>query len=193
MNGVVRYTPPTDFAGQDQFVYTIVDDGTTNGLTDPLTQTVTVQITVRDQNDAPIIGVDNFTVAEDGTLNRPISELTGNDTVGPANEQGSQTLSFVGVDQLTSGGGSVTISGNNFIYRPKLDFVGIDTFVYTVTDNGRSENVADPKQSRGTVTINVTGVNDIPRVISPMGTATVAEDRPINRSIWLRCFLIQMC
>ena len=175
VNGVVRYTPPVDFAGQDQFTYTITDNGFTNGLSDPLTATVTVQLTVRDQNDAPIATGDQFEINEDTNLVKTPAELMQNDKTGPANEVG-QSLRFLGVEPISSNGGTVTFSAGNVTYRPAADFVGTDTFFYLIEDSGTSEGIPDPKQSRGTVTVTVKPINDIPRVISQLGALTVSED-----------------
>lgn len=45
---LVTYNPPADFTGIDTFTYDITDDGTTNGSSDPLTDTATVTIEVLD-------------------------------------------------------------------------------------------------------------------------------------------------
>ena len=71
------------------------DNGTTNGAPDFKTGTVYVQVTVTEVNDAPTATDDSKTVAEDGTLSFPASDLTANDSAGPANESG-QTLTVTG-------------------------------------------------------------------------------------------------
>lgn len=52
--GTITYTPPADFHGEDRFSYVIQDNGTTNGIADPKTDTGTVTITVTPVNDAPV-------------------------------------------------------------------------------------------------------------------------------------------
>ncbi len=174
-NGVVRYIPRTDFAGVDSFTYVVRDNGTTGGLPDPLETTVTVSLTVLDQNDAPIAGSDSFTIQEDTSSTLPFSFFLQNDSAGPSNES-SQTLRFVSAGPTSTNGGTIVVSGNSVTYTPAADFAGTDTFTYVVEDNGLSGINLDPKQSVGTVTVTVSNVNDAPRVRTPMGTVTMAED-----------------
>ncbi len=175
VNGKVSYTPPTDFAGADQFTYVISDNGTTNGLADPLETTVTVSVTVQDKNDAPITVADQRSVVEDNVLNVTAASLIGNDRPGPTNES-TQTLTFTGVEPASTNGGTVTFSNGTVSYRPRADFTGKDTFFYNVRDNGTSQGASDPQSARGTVTVTVSAVNDAPRLRTPFGTRTVLED-----------------
>ena len=85
-----------DFNGLAKFNYTVQDNGTTNGAPDFKTGTVYVKVTVTEVNDAPTATDDSKTVAEDGTLSFPASDLTANDSAGPANESG-QTLTVTAV------------------------------------------------------------------------------------------------
>ncbi|MCY2990031.1 MAG: tandem-95 repeat protein, partial [Planctomycetota bacterium] len=67
LNGTnVEFTPTEDFNGPASFVYTLQDNGTTNGLNAFLTSTATVNFTVTEVNDAPT-GVNDglSSVAED--------------------------------------------------------------------------------------------------------------------------------
>ncbi|MEZ6135389.1 MAG: tandem-95 repeat protein [Pirellulaceae bacterium] len=182
IGGRIIYTPQSNFSGVDTFKYTISDNGTTGGVAAPLSATATVTITVADKNDAPIIGADSRTTTEDTPLNVTASSLTSNDSVGPQNEiDDGQTLTFVRVLPDSTAGGTVTYSGGangTVTYTPPADFAGTDTFFYEVRDDGRSGGIADPQSSIGTVTVTVTGVNDAPRIQSPLGTLTVNEDAP---------------
>ncbi len=175
INGQVRYIPPTDFSGTDRFTYVLSDNGTTGGLPDPLEQTVTVSLTIRDKNDAPTATGDTLTTIEDTAVSRPTSFFIGNDSPGPANEAG-QSLRFVRVEPTSTQGGTVSVAAGVVTYTPAADFVGTDTFFYIVEDNGTSEGNPDPRQTRGTVTVTVSGVNDSPRVSTPLGTQTMLED-----------------
>src|SRR5207249_4820677 len=49
----VIFTPTPDYNGPASFVYTLVDDGTTNGAADAKTSTATVSFTIDAVNDAP--------------------------------------------------------------------------------------------------------------------------------------------
>lgn len=171
VNGIVRYVPRPDYAGPDSFTYILIDNGTTAGLPDPLTAVVTVALNVQNANDPPVAGADSTTTVEDTAKVIDQSVLLSNDSPGPSNES-SQLIRFVGVNPTSTNGGTVVVSGSSVIYTPAADFSGVDTFTYTIEDNG----TPIPMQSSGTVTVTVTPVNDAPRVIAPMGTQTMLED-----------------
>ncbi|MFO0897089.1 MAG: Ig-like domain-containing protein [Pirellulales bacterium] len=177
VSGNVVYTPPPGFSGTDTFTYTITDDGTTNGQPDPLGDTATVTVQVAEVNDPPVAGPDNVTTAEDTPLSFPVSDLLANDTPGPADEAG-QNLSIVGVSGTSAQGGTVTLVAGQITYTPPPDFVGTDTFTYTLQDDGTTAGAADPQQTTGTVTVTVTEVNDLP--VATDDTASTAEDTPVD-------------
>ncbi|MCR9295349.1 MAG: Ig-like domain-containing protein [bacterium] len=177
VDGRVVYTPPNNFIGTDTFVYTITDNGTTSGVAAPLSASATVTVTVTDKNDPPIPGADFLTTAEDTPSTVAITTLLSNDLPGPPAESG-QELTFLGVQPLSTNGGTVVVDGNNVIFTPAMDFVGTDTFFYEIEDNGTSGGVPDPARAIGTVTVTVTPVNDAPRVQNPMGEVALDEDAP---------------
>ncbi len=179
VNGLVTYTPRSNFSGEDTFVYTISDNGTTNGAANPLSATATVTIMVFDKNDPPIPGGDSATTLEDTSLTVSTASLMANDTVGPQDEiDAGQVLSFVRVLPQSSAGGTVSESGGQITYTPPANFAGTDTFFYEVRDNGLSGTTPDPQTAVGTVTVTVTGVNDPPVIKQPFGTVVMNEDEP---------------
>ena len=89
-------------------------------------------------------------VAEDGTLSFPASDLTANDSAGPANESG-QTLTVISVDPITGQThGSVSLVAGTVTYTPDADFNGLAKFDYTVQDNGTTNGArtSRPEPSR---------------------------------------------
>ncbi len=48
-------------------------------------------------------------------------------------------------------------------YTPRFSFNGQDTFTYTLTDNGTDNGVPRPLSVTGTITVNVTAVNQPPQ------------------------------
>jgi hypothetical protein len=178
IGGVITYIPLSNFVGSDSFTYTIIDNGITGNLADPLTAVGTIFVTVLDKNDPPITVNKTLQTDEDVPVSITIDDLIAGDTVGPANEQLIQTLNFSGLINPTARGGRVEVVGDRVVYYPPSHFNGTDTFVYLVTDDGLSNGQPDPQTSRGTVTVNVAPVNDPPFVVKPFGTITVLEDSP---------------
>ncbi len=179
VGGRIIYTPPSDYSGPDEFIYTISDNGTTNGVAAPLSSTATISLTVNDKNDPPIVTGESREITEDSVLTIDPSDLISNDVAGPIDEvSAGQTVTFQGVTPQSTNGGTVTFSGGVVTYTPPADFVGTDTFFYQVEDNGTSGGVLDPQQATGTVTVTINGENDPPRVETPFGEVSMQEDDP---------------
>src|SRR6185436_1827013 len=70
--------------------------------------------------------------------------------------------------------GSVQLTGTGVVYTPAANFNGVDTFTYTISDNGTTNGKNDPKTSTGTVTVTVNAVNDAP--IPGLDNTTAVED-----------------
>ena len=110
-------------------------------------------------------------MAEDGSVDhRP-----------PANDRRArptkpQTLTVTSVTQGAHG--TVTTNGTTTTYSPAADYNGPDSFTYTITDDGTTNGVADPKTSTATVNLTVTEVNDSPTADND--SASVAEDGSVN-------------
>lgn len=90
----------------------------------------------------PIAVSDTATTPEDTEL--ALSNLLSNDTV----VDNARVTAF---DDTTSNGGTVSDERTNYLYTPKLGFVGDDTFTYTLCDDDNPANC-----STATVTITVT-------------------------------------
>ncbi|HVE72727.1 MAG TPA: Ig-like domain-containing protein [Thermoanaerobaculia bacterium] len=150
--GNITYTPPANVFGADSFTYTVTDDGC-----GPQSATGTVNVTVTEVNDAPSASADARSTAQATVLTFAAAPLTTNDSPGPANES-TQTLSVTGVSATSTQGGTVSLSGGNITYRPLANFVGADSFSYTVTDDGTTDGSPDPRSATGTVNVTVTEV-----------------------------------
>jgi CSLREA domain-containing protein len=137
----VTYTPDPDWHGTDTFSYTVSDGS--------LTDTALVAVTVTPVNDPPAAVDDAVTTAED----TPVTEtVLANDT-----DVDGDPLT---VDAVTQGAhGSVTTDGSTLTYTPGPDFVGADSFTYTVTDG---------LVVSGPVTVTVT--------VDPAADAPIAND-----------------
>jgi hypothetical protein len=84
-----------------------------------------VTVTVVNINDGPTAVADAYPVDENSSDN--IFAVLANDS-----DVDGDSLSIVSVDG--AGHGTAVISGTNILYTPNLDFVGIDTFTYTISD-----------------------------------------------------------
>lgn len=164
----VVYTPAQDANGTFEFTYTATDSDVSN----PLSATATVTITIAAVNDDPIAVADTESTSEDNALTIADSTLIGNDLPGPATatDETDQTLSLTSVSSSSSAGGTVSLSGGNVTYTPPTDFNGSDTFTYVVTDS-------EGGSATGTVTINVSPVNDAPILVAD-AAQTAFKDFP---------------
>ena len=158
--GDCTYSPDLDFFGTDTFVVRGTDQGT-GGPAQSSTATFTV--TVNPVNDAPVPNNDTVNVPED-YVNFPIN-LTAGDVDSPV-------LTFSApVDDVDHG--SLSCFADTCTYSPAADYNGPDSFTFTVSDGDLS--------ATGTITINVTPVNDAP--IATNVDAEVDEDTPITLTL----------
>ena len=160
-DGTFSYTGNTDFVGSDSFTYTVEDnDG-------QVSADITVTINVSDVNDAPT-GTTLVVAAVEETATA--IDISGN----VADVDGTVVLNTTTVTGGPSNGTLTNNGDGTFSYTGNTDFVGSDSFTYTVEDN-------DGQVSTDiTVTINVSDVNDAPTgttlvVAAVEETATVID------------------
>ncbi|MFV3369609.1 retention module-containing protein [Pseudomonas sp. NY15435] len=162
VNGNVVFTPAKDFNGSGSFTYTISDG---HGGT----STATVTVGVNAVNDAPEAKNDLQTTGENNTLNGQVPAATDIDSA--VNPTGYALVQGVG-----AGNGSLTFNANgSYVFNPGTDFDSLNvgesrqvTFTYTAKDAQGA--VSAP----ATVTITVTGSNDLPTATD--STVTLNED-----------------
>ena|GEM_PF-7015138 len=142
-DGTLLYTPRADFFGDDTFTYTI-DDG--NGGQ----ASAQVLVNVANVNDAPTALDDSFSVSEDSLANQ--LNVLANDSIAP---DSGETLSISDISRSTAGGQVAIDPSGQLIYTPSANFLGEDTFSYTVADGNGGHATAQ-------VTVVVTNVNDAP-------------------------------
>lgn len=156
------YTPLPDYNGPDSFTYTATDGTKTSN-------TATVTITVLEVNDPPVAAADAKSTGANTPFTFPASDLTVNDSPGPANES-SQTLTVVAVNATTETHGTVVLNNGQVGYTPDTDYAGPASFTYRVCDNGVSAGVADSLCATGMVNLTV--------VCSPASAATPLPSYP---------------
>jgi len=165
----LTYTPNANFNGADSFTFTASDDEMATSAP------ATISITVTEVNDVPVAGDDSVAdVLEDAPMfSISAATLLGNDGNGGGTDEATQTLSITAVDSAV--GGTVALNAGNVEFTPALDFNGAASFVYTVTDNGTTNGLADPQSDTATVSFTITPVNDAPS-FAATNPATVSED-----------------
>ncbi len=170
----VIFTPAADYSGPASFVYTLQDNGTTNGVDAFLASEATVSFTITEVNDPPS-GVNDplDSIAEDsGPRTISFDALLANDSNGPNNEA-NQLLTII--DVAAAVGGTVSMSGTDVIFTPTADYNGPASFIYTLSDTGTTNSSPDFKTSPATVSFTITEVNDPPTGVNdPL--SSVAED-----------------
>jgi len=111
-------------------------------------------------NTEPVAVADSFSALEDSVL---VGDLSSNDE--PSGEGGNV---YAVVDSGGPSHGTLTLQDDgNFEYTPDADFVGTDSFTYSITDPSGDVVSAE-------VVINITGVEDVP--ISLPDSFEVLED-----------------
>lgn len=115
------YTPAANYNGNDSFTFK-VNDGAADS-----SSTATVTIAVASVNDAPVAVADSATTVKNVPVNLSV-RANDKDVDGDA-------LSVIAVTQGTKGG-KVTINGGGtgVNFNPRLNYTGIDTFTYKVSD-----------------------------------------------------------
>jgi VCBS repeat-containing protein len=132
--------PSHSYASAGTYIATLTvtdDDGGTG--------TGTVLVKVADA--APAAQADAYTTAEDQPLTVLAPGVLGNDDAGPTATAAVATNPSHGTLALGADG--------SFTYTPLADFNGEDTFTYTIASGSQTSDPA-------TVTIAITGVNDLP-------------------------------
>ena len=151
-DNTLSYTPKANFNGNDSFTYTVCDG---KGGTDK----ATVNVRIKEVNDAPNANNDSVSTQED----KPVSiRLKGIDPDG-------DSLSYSVVKGPSRG--SLSGTAPRLIYTPKANFSGSDSFTFKASDKKLNSAVA-------TVSITITAANDPPMAYSD--SATTQEDESIS-------------
>ncbi|MEM7365463.1 MAG: Ig-like domain-containing protein [Pseudomonadota bacterium] len=184
-DGTYSYTPNTNFFGSDSFSVLVTDD-------DGLTDTVTVNITVTAENDAPEAFTDTVNIPEDvptaltPTTPYDIDDVANDLTVTidqlPTAAQGvvSYTADGGGTVNPTVGAELTLSEFASLSFSPSLSYAGVvDPVLYTVRDD---EGHLDGDSS-GSINLIINGSNDAP--VAATQAITVIEDvaTPLNPTL----------
>jgi hypothetical protein len=167
----VTYTSQANFNGLDSICLVVCDNGSP-----VLCDTTKITITVTPVNDPPVAVNDNYSTTEDVTLNIPVAtgvRANDNDAL-----DGNPVTSLTITPSVGCGpfNGSLTLNTNgSFTYVPNAGYFGLDSFCYSVCDNGTPlPSLCDT----GVAYITINQVNDPPVVIDT--PITTCEDCPIT-------------
>ncbi|MBK9237880.1 MAG: retention module-containing protein [Rhodoferax sp.] len=157
VNGVVQFTPDTNYNGPASFSYTISDGQ--GGVS-----TATVNVTVIPINDGPDALDDALSTNEDQPITIAATTLLGNDI-----DVDGDALSITSVQSADHG--TVALVNGNVVFTPTANYTGPASFTYTISDGHGGSDTA-------TVKLNVVPVNDAPDAVDD--TLTTDEDTPIT-------------
>lgn len=156
---VFIYTPPTDITiTSDTFEYTITD---ASGDAD----TGKVFITLSTITNVPVAIADAANTTKNTLVSIPVIDGdingAGADSFGTDGRAVTPDEHLVVVANSVSTGATVVVNGDNIEYTPATDFIGVDTFNYTIEDSN-----GDTATATVTVTVSAT----------PNGTPTAVDD-----------------
>jgi CshA-type fibril repeat protein len=155
-DGTVTYKPNPDYTGTDSFTYTVTDE---NGATD----TATVTLSMEPVNDRPD--------AEDDVRVTDSTDPLVIDVIANDKDADGDTLTVT--DVTTPSFGTVVDNGDGTVtYDPDEDFVGTDTFEYSITDGNGGTDTA-------TVTVVVNGDGVMNSVVARNDSDETVETDPV--------------
>ena len=152
------YTPAKDFNGNAVVTYEISDNHPTN----PEIVSGSYTFNVAAVNDAPVATEDRYTIDEDEVVT--LSPLD-NDTDA---ENDSLTILSVG---SSANAGTVAKTTTSITYTPPQNFVGDDSFTYTIRDTAGATSTA-------TILITIDAINDLP--VAPTVSETVGDNTSLT-------------
>ncbi|CAH1586782.1 hypothetical protein THF1C08_290001 [Vibrio jasicida] len=173
VSGTWSFTPAPGYNGTVNLTYTITDDGTTNGASDPQTVSGTATFEVTEVNDSPVTSEVTLSSTEEdgGAVTITATELLSN-----ASDPESDNLTISNVALADPSAGMLTqVSATEWTFEPAADFFGDVNFTYEITDDGTTNGAPDPITIAGTAVLNVEATNDAPEITATSVTDTINE------------------
>ena len=125
-DGTYTYSPGLDFVGEDTFEYQVCDGGNPIACD---TATVTIEV-VED----PILGNDPPVANNDTNVTQVDTPVNGNVLPNDFDPDGDPIVVTANTDPAN---GTLVINPDgSYTYTPDPGFEGVDTFMYTICDNG---------------------------------------------------------
>ncbi|QRN95134.1 tandem-95 repeat protein [Archangium violaceum] len=148
-NGLVTFTPESNFNGIVKFSYTVSDgyEGTA---------TASVWVMVMPVNDPPTGVDDTFPLKEESSA--ATLDVLANDSIAPDTDE---SLFVEAVTQPTTGGTvEVTPNGDGVRFTPASGFIGSVTFTYTLSDGSSDTTIVNVTVTVGAVDSDGDGLED---------------------------------
>ncbi|WP_236262685.1 beta strand repeat-containing protein, partial [Caenispirillum salinarum] len=195
----IQYTGASNVNGDNAATIAVtVNDGAGSG--DINAGTVNIDITaVNDDPTATGLPAGPIAAPEETAINIDLSSLALSDVDGDTTVTlklgvSNGTLSATGVAGVTVGGSAtaLTLTGTvsalntyldtttNITYTGNTNYAGTDTLTVAVTDNGNTGTGGGGDVALGTITLNVTNLNDNPTLTGLPSDVTVTEDVASN-------------
>jgi hypothetical protein len=163
-DGTLSYTPAANAFGSATVTVTAKDDGGTTAGGHDTSLPSTFTITITPINDCPVVASQVATTAEDTAL--ALSSV--------ASDVDGDPLAYT---YTAPANGTISGTAPNLVYTPNLNYSGPDSFILTVSDGQCSGS--------GTVTIQVTPVNDTP--IAKITGTPLVEISPTENKVLISC------
>ena len=137
-DGSYSYTPTTGFTGLDSFIYLVCDTASPTNCAIATAYIIVDSLPEIGVNDAIIANNDYFITIEDTEIKNTVLRNdydSDGENDNPDDDDDCLKLTLTPVRDVVSG--SLTLNPNgSFNYMPNSGFVGNDTFVYQVCDEG---------------------------------------------------------
>ena len=186
-SSLVRFAPAANFNGAPTALAVYGLDNTyassfTNGATRILVDTTSrggstaisagtanISTNITPDNDPPTTSLVTLTASNEDT----VRFITRAELLALAGDIDGDVLTIPSASLIiTAGGGALTPSGSDWNYTPALNFNGVVSFSYTISDGNLTVS--------GSANLTITAVNDAPVITSNGGGATANINRPEN-------------
>jgi VCBS repeat-containing protein len=175
----VTYTPDPNFNGNADFTFTVNDEGH-NGVGGPLSDQMTVHITVTPVNDVPTLGgVSTASVTEDVAVSSNQISTGGALTIADV-DQGESNFAPQAGTAGNHGYGTFTLdAAGNWTYTASNSQQAIQQLGngQSLTDSFTA--ISSDGSASQIVTVTIHGTNDVP-VIGGVSTGSVTEDVAVS-------------
>ena len=132
VNNQLVYTPKADFIGTDSFTYTIID-----ASGDKSVATVTIHVI-----ESTTGGDNKVPEAKDDTVSIDKNEAVTINVLDNDIDNEGNGIKITAITQASNGNVTINSDGKSVYYKPNTDYLGTDSFSYTITDASGDSSTA---------------------------------------------------